>query len=68
MPDFDWSSYKDEIIAKRIKQFNSVHKAIVEMDAIIESLIVEKNALSEMIDWQKIEKEVEEDGETKTTH
>lgn len=53
--EFDWSAYKNEVVKNRIKQFNTIENAVVEMDAVIQSLKVQIKALNEMIDWDAID-------------
>jgi len=53
--EFDWSAYKNEVVKNRIKQFNTIEDAVVEMDAVIQSLKVQIKALNEMIDWDAID-------------
>tara|TARA_R110000744_G_scaffold217238_4_gene335980 strand:- start:1106 stop:1273 length:168 start_codon:yes stop_codon:yes gene_type:complete len=51
--EFDWSAYKDKVVEERVKQFNTIEDAVVEMDAIIASLKVELAALQEMVTWDE---------------
>lgn len=53
--EFDWSAYKNKVVQKRVKQFNTIENAVVEMDAVIQSLNVQVKALNEMIDWDAID-------------
>ena len=61
MKDFSWSEHQDKIVSKRVKEHGSIVIAILEMDAQIASLKVEVDALREMVDWDKIKKEGEEE-------
>jgi hypothetical protein len=53
--EFDWLAYKNKVVQKRVKQFNTIENAVVEMDAVIQSLNVQIKALNEMIDWDAID-------------
>ncbi len=61
MKDFSWSEHQDKIVSKRVKKHGSIVIAIVEMDAQIASLKVEIDALRDLVDWDKVEKEIEEE-------
>ena len=63
--DFDWKQYKTDIIKKYVEKYGSREKAIVEMDAQIGSLKLKADTLSEMVDWEQIEKEIERNGRKK---
>lgn len=51
--EFNWAAYKDEVVKERIKQFNTIEDAVVEMHAIIASLKVELASLQEMVNWDE---------------
>jgi len=53
--EFDWLAYKNKVVQKRVKQFNTIENAVVEMDAVIQGLNVQIKALNEMIDWDAID-------------
>jgi hypothetical protein len=59
--DFDWKQYKTDIIKKYVEKYGSREKAIVEMDAEIGSLKLKAVTLSEMVDWEQIEKEIDDE-------
>jgi hypothetical protein len=59
--EFNWSNYREKILKKRVKKHGSKTAAIIEMDAQIASLKVEVGALRDLVDWDKIEKEGEEE-------
>ena len=61
MKDFSWSEHQDEIVSKRVKKHGSIVIAILEMDAQIASLKVEVDALRDLVDWDKVEKQIEEE-------
>ena len=61
MKDFSWSEHQDKIVSKRVKEHGSIVIAILEMDAQIASLKVEVDALRDLVDWDKVEKEGEEE-------
>ena len=61
MKEFSWSEYQDKIVSKRVKEHGSIVIAILEMDAQIAALKVEVDALRDLVDWDKIEKEGEEE-------
>jgi hypothetical protein len=53
--EFDWAAYKNKVVQERVKQYNTIENAVVEMDAVIQSLKVQIKALNEMIDWDAID-------------
>ncbi len=53
--EFDWAAYKNEVVKNRVKQYNTIENAVVELDAVIQSLNVQIKALNEMIDWDAID-------------
>lgn len=67
--DFNWKQYKTDVVKKYVKKYGSKNKAIVELDAQIDSLKLKTDTLSEMVDgvtnfssgkiWEQIEKEYE---------
>ena len=59
--DFNWKQYKTDVIKKYVKKYGSKDKAIVEMDAQIGSLQLKADTLSEMVDWEQIEKEIDDE-------
>tara|TARA_R110000824_G_scaffold108603_6_gene255788 strand:- start:6640 stop:6855 length:216 start_codon:yes stop_codon:yes gene_type:complete len=59
--DFNWKQYKTDIIKKYVEKYGSREKAIVEMDAEIGSLKLKADTLSEMVDWEQIEKEIDDE-------
>jgi hypothetical protein len=59
--DFNWKQYKTDIIKKYVEKYGSREKAIVEMDAEIGSLKLKAVTLSEMVDWEQIEKEIDDE-------
>ena len=59
--DFNWKQYKTDVIKKYVKKYGSKDKAIVEMDAQIGSLKLKADTLSEMVDWEQIEKEIDDE-------
>ncbi len=61
MKDFSWSEHQDKIVSKRVEKHGSIVIAILEMDAQIASLKVEVDALRDLVDWDKVEKEIEEE-------
>ena len=61
MKDFSWSEHQDKIDSKRDEKHGSIVIAILEMDAQIASLKVEVDALRDLVDWDKVEKEIEEE-------
>ena len=61
MKDFSWSEHQDKIVSKRVKKHGSIVIAILEMDAQIAALKVEVDALRDLVDWDKVEKEGEEE-------
>lgn len=62
--DFNWKQYKTDIIKKYVEKYGSRDKAIVEMDAQIGSLKLKADTLSEMVDWEQIEKEIDDEEKT----
>lgn len=58
--DFNWKQYKTDIIKKYVEKYGSREQAIVEMDAQIGSLKLKADTLSEMVDWEQIEKEIDD--------
>ena len=61
MKEFNWSEYQDKIVSKRVKKHGSIVIAILEMDAQIAALKVEVDSLRDLVDWDKVEKEIEEE-------
>jgi len=59
--DFNWKQYKTDVIKKYVEKYGSRDKAIVEMDAQIGSLKLKADTLSEMVDWEQIEKEIDDE-------
>lgn len=59
--DFDWEQYKTDVIKKYVEKYGSREQAIVEMDAQIGSLKLKADTLSEMVDWEQIEKEIDDE-------
>jgi hypothetical protein len=59
--DFNWKQYKTDSIKKYVEKYGSREKAIVEMDAEIGSLKLKAVTLSEMVDWEQIEKEIDDE-------
>jgi|TARA_Y100000052_G_C2931601_1_gene74699 hypothetical protein len=59
--DFSWSEHQDKIVSKRVKKHGSIVIAILEMDAQIAALKVEVDALRDLVDWDTVEKEIEEE-------
>jgi len=59
--DFDWKQYKTDVIKKYVEKYGSREQAIVEMDAEIDSLRLKADTLSEMVDWEQIEKEIDDE-------
>ena len=59
--DFNWKQYKTDIIKKYVEKYGSREQAIVEMDAQIGSLKLKADTLSEMVDWEQIEKEIDDE-------
>ena len=55
--EFNWAEYQKDILVKSIKQYGSIERAVVEMDAKIASLKVEAEGLREMIEWDDEEEE-----------
>ena len=53
--EFDWSAYKNKVVQERVKQYNTIENAVVELDAVIQGLNVQVKALNEMIDWDAID-------------
>jgi len=53
--EFDWAAYKNKVVQERVKQYNTIENAVVELDAVIQSLNVQIKALNEMIDWDAID-------------
>jgi hypothetical protein len=51
--EFDWMEYKKEVITKRVTQYVDYMTAIVEMDAIIESLRTELKGTKELLNGNK---------------
>tara|TARA_X000001382_G_C3051214_1_gene141154 strand:+ start:169 stop:384 length:216 start_codon:yes stop_codon:yes gene_type:complete len=65
--DFNWKQYKTDIIKKYVEKYGSRDKAIVEMDAQIGSLKLKADTLSEMVDWEQIEKEIDDEEKASQT-
>jgi len=65
--DFDWKQYKTDVIKKYVEKYGSREKAIVEMDAQIGSLKLKADTLSEMVDWEQIEKEIDDEEKASQT-
>lgn len=61
MKEFNWTDYQEKILKKLIEKYGSKTTAILEMDAQIASLKVEADALREMVDWDKVKQEGEEE-------
>lgn len=61
--EYNFSRQKQEVIATAIKSYGDVYSAVYEMSAHIDSLKVETESLKEMIDWDDIEDELEEENE-----
>tara|TARA_R100000655_G_C2856972_1_gene170688 strand:- start:249 stop:464 length:216 start_codon:yes stop_codon:yes gene_type:complete len=59
--DFNWKQYKTDVIKKYVEKYGSREQAIVEMDAQIGSLKLKADTLSEMVDWEQIEKEIDDE-------
>ncbi len=57
----NWKQYKIDVIKKYVEKYGSRDKAIVEMDAQIGSLKLKADTLSEMVDWEQIEKEIDDE-------
>ncbi len=57
----NWKQYKIDVIKKYVEKYGSRDKAIVEMDAQIRSLKLKADTLSEMVDWEQIEKEIDDE-------
>lgn len=53
--EFDWAAYKNKVVQERVKQYNTIENAVVELDAVIQGLNVQVKALNEMIDWDAID-------------
>ena len=65
--DFNWKQYKTDVIKKYVEKYGSREKAIVEMDAQIGSLKLKADTLSEMVDWEQIEKEIDDEEKASQT-
>ena len=65
--DFNWKQYKTDVIKKYVEKYGSRDKAIVEMDAQIGSLKLKADTLSEMVDWEQIEKEIDDEEKASQT-
>lgn len=59
--DFNWKQYKTDVVKKYVEKYGSREQAIVEMDAQIGSLKLKADTLSEMVDWEQIEKEIDDE-------
>ena len=53
------------MIKKCIDKYGSREQAIVEMDAEIGSLRLKAETLGNMVDWDKIEREIDDEEEAK---
>ncbi len=50
--EFCWSSYQQEVIDKYKKDYESLEKAIVVIDAELQSMQSTINALRELVNWE----------------
>jgi hypothetical protein len=50
--EFCWSSYQQEVIAKYKKDYGSLEKAVVVIDAEIQSMQATITALRELVNWE----------------
>ena len=56
--EYDFKAYKKATIQKNVEKYGSADDAIFEMDARIVSLTVATDSLRELVDWDKLEEEV----------
>ncbi len=63
--EFNWKKYKSDVIKKCVDKYGSREQAIVEMDAEIGSLRLKAETLGNMVDWEKIEREIDDEEEAK---
>ena len=63
--EFNWKKYQSDVIKKCIDKYGSREQAIVEMDAEIGSLRLKAETLGNMVDWEKIEREIDDEEEAK---
>ena len=63
--EFNWKKYQSAVIKKCIDKYGSREQAIVEMDAEIGSLRLKSESLGNMVDWEKIEREIDDEEEAK---
>ena len=63
--EFNWKKYQSDVIKKCVDKYGSREQAIVEMDAEIGSLRLKAEKLGNMVDWDKIEREIDDEEEAK---
>jgi len=61
--EYDFIAYRDGVLKNTIEKYGkgNVLDAVFNMDAKISSLLVENEALAEIIDWDALEEEEEDD-------
>ena len=59
--EFNWKKYRSDVIKKCIDKYGSIEQAIVEMDAEIGSLRLKAETLGNMVEWDKIEREIDDE-------
>jgi len=50
--EFCWSSYQQEVIERYKKDYESLEKAVVAIDAEVQSMQATINALRELVNWE----------------
>lgn len=50
--EFCWNAYQQEVIAKYKKDYESLEKAVVAIDAEVQSMQATINALRELVNWE----------------
>ena len=50
--EFCWSSYQQEVIERYKKDYESLEKAVVSIDAEVQSMQATINALRELVNWE----------------
>lgn len=60
--EFYWKEYKTKVVDKALTKYSKdnrdLYNCIVSMDAVISDLKATIEGLREMIDWDKIEKDI----------
>ena len=61
--EFNYSKYQDSIVEELTSRFGSKEKAIVALNAQITDLEVTVDALRELVDWDALDEELDDEME-----